>query len=801
MSAPLPCGFFNYPYTDWGKGPGDNTTPPIWGASVVVVSPSNLNSVIDAADANNMIVFANFVDSRTHWTDPGPSGTRLYNAALYAAQIARYNEASLGTTLYLKLVDALRRRRLVCYVGDEFYIAQFAGTIDADDIDQMCYLHKTTFGVDCITVVRMGTHDLSILPSTGSWMWLDYGWSQSEGPSHLYSNGVTTQAYWAAEFSAFAAIGLGMIPGHNFLDGGDQTCWDYNNTGSSNGRIAGTFTGGGVVSAGQFLACAGADGGNTRWVTRPTQLRAVADALFDSTCAAMLAQAPCFMLWSHSPRGTSTDSVFTPLEDRSDMVSALDYVITTAAARTTFSGWRTPKGVPSPSPGGNRILRKKVTSFNTGTGAAGTTVTVAHGLGEMPKVIVLMWSGRTETTDAAGLASYQRGFGWSIGPVTGQNLAIASVSQHNGAAGTANNAHRAASNAACILTVTTAGAISGKADVQGWDSTNITFEILAQFASSLRITMLALGGSAIEHVATGVGTTPTTGTVPFTSDFTGAGFNPQSGGKSLALFMCAGDTATFAEVVSDDSGMAVGAAVSTSQRGVMYGGNEHLNASATAVREYTYNGECICGTRTASGSVQWRADFSAWITDGFRLNNLEITSLGLKFGWLIIDGPPVAVLQGTTSTTGAATVALTSAGFKPEAGLVLSARHAQNTQDTPTSGTGVSLGVFDGTNQAAQAAEESNNVATSVVRTAVEHDNCYAGVGSGGTLTAAMAVSTLDSDGLTFSMTDGDDGAFQFHTVLLAGIAGVLAGGSGLSRISEGQGAVAAAQLGGALET
>ena len=417
----------------------------------------------------------------------------------------------------------------------------------------------------------------------------------------------------------------------------------------------------------------------------------------------------------------------------------------------------------------------KAKTFNIGTGALGSTVSVAHGLGEAPKAVILMWGGNTSATDAAALESYQRGGGFAIGSGAGQMYGWGSTAEHGGAAGTANEARRVQINDGVIVSVTVAGALDGKADIQSWDATNVVFEILDPFARSLRVTMICLTGTDITNVAVGTFSSPTAGTTPFTSDVTGLGFNPAGGGRSLVLFGGTAAHDTYG-TLANDSTTAWGGAVDSTHRFFVYSGSRNLVATATVARRGQMDTQCFIGIPPAApNSVDWQPDFNGWITDGFQLLHNEINATrSYKLAFLVIEGPRFAIVESTTSVTNAATVSVSGVGFKPQHGLVfsdlssaLAAANGTLTEDRMSIGSwewdgGTGVGA-----QFAHGVRSDHAVSPSNVATMVEHDSCLAEVSNAGAAVGIMAATSVNSDGCVYTMTDGTTAAEIFQTVFI----------------------------------
>ena len=127
------------------------------------------------------------------------------------------------------------------------------------------------------------------------------------------------------------------------LTAGVPACWDYLNSGTSSGVIAGSVNGGtSPFSNGQKVECA-------TWTATPTGSRKtlVASPQWVRQCIdeiAADASAPWFILWTYTiPSMNSDYTNFHPLQVRSDFVAAYDYAVNKGLARATADALRTPK--------------------------------------------------------------------------------------------------------------------------------------------------------------------------------------------------------------------------------------------------------------------------------------------------------------------------------------------------------------------------------------------------------------------------------------------------------------------------
>jgi len=386
----------------------------------------------------------------------------------------------------------------------------------------------------------------------------------------------------------------------------------------------------------------------------------------------------------------------------------------------------------------------KVGAFNIGTGSAGTTVPVTVGF--QPKVAIFWWSGRTESTDTAGTANHQRGFGVAIS--TTDRRAVCSRSQDAQASGVADSGQRVDA-AICSMAD---GAFDGWADVSSIDANGFTLVIDDAFATDLRIHYLALGGSSLTNVATGIFTElASTGD----QDITTVGFQPDA-----VIFLSAmiGSDAAGTNV---DSQFMLGFAAGTGNPNeVVWTGASDDIADPTDTASYHRSGEAIARLDTFVDGVCYRAQVSAWLSNGFRLNYPESCGGTRRVHYLALKGGSYVIGDLLTSTTTGATITESGFGFSPKAALFVSHNKAQSTVDTAQNHDEVSIGAFSSTTaRGAQCVLDEFGVADTDVGTAVEHDQVYCNLDTNMAVEGLMGIQTVDSDGFTLVMDDQDPAA------------------------------------------
>jgi hypothetical protein len=381
----------------------------------------------------------------------------------------------------------------------------------------------------------------------------------------------------------------------------------------------------------------------------------------------------------------------------------------------------------------------KVGSFNTGTGAAASTVAVT-GVGFTPKVVKFWWTGRTNTTDTVGRANIRRGYGWAIS--TTDRRVICDFSEDAVATSDASRAH---SEGACIMTVNDANAIDGALDLQSMDSDGFTLVVDDQMPVDLRIHYLALAGDDLTNIASLTFTEPgATGN----QDTTGAGFQPD-----YVEFISNGET-TAPPDGSGNARLMIGAYDGTNQAVLMA---YVSNGEATMdTRTYCTTGECIALCSAAiPPTVTGRADGVSFLSDGFRLNWVERAEARYIFALCMKGGDyTVGTLQTQTDTT--TDITESGLGYEPAAVQFFSHCNTESTSDTLQDNDRISIGAFSGYERGAQGSLDEDGVADSEVTTAIEFDAVYVNISTASAVQGLMDIKTIGTDGFTCIMDDAD---------------------------------------------
>jgi hypothetical protein len=185
----------------------------------------------------------------------------------------------------------------------------------------------------------------------------------------------------------------------------------------------------------------------------------------------------------------------------------------------------------------------------------------------------------------------------------------------------------------------------------------------------------------------------------------------------------------------------------------------HSEDGVTPTNTKTYNraGESIAIHGASAESPNGRAEVDAWLPNGFSLNWNEVfTSNQEDVHYLALKGGSYVVGDLLTlATTG--TIAETGFGFSPKAALFLSQNKAQSTVDTGQPHDELSIGAFSSTtDRGAQCVIDEDNVGTSDVGTAVDHDEVYCNLDTNTAIEGLMGIQSVDSGGFTLVMDDPD---------------------------------------------
>jgi hypothetical protein len=376
------------------------------------------------------------------------------------------------------------------------------------------------------------------------------------------------------------------------------------------------------------------------------------------------------------------------------------------------------------------------------TGVATTEYTVTGKTGTW-KAVILYWSGRPETTDAAGETDIKPGLGVAVSSTS--RWAITAQCDTGSAASVCDRGH---TNAACVAVLDSAGAIVGLADFVAFTADGFTLVVDDAFPAALEVSYVLLGGADLTNVASGfINHGASTGDV----DFSGVGFQPD--------FLLLGSAVIAADppgvVNSSAARLSIGAATASAQA-VLSNFAADLN-DPTIDSSYCRAGEVYGSQSTSNTNVSGRASFTSFLADGFRINFLEGPGSS-RSHYLCLKGGTYTVGDFLTATDTNAFTEAHGAATTPKGAMFFSANRAASTQDAATAHWEWSVGASDGTLNNCQYTRDKDAAGTSDSFTAVSHDECYLN----GSNDAAQViegeghVTSFDATNINLDMTDAD---------------------------------------------
>lgn len=388
------------------------------------------------------------------------------------------------------------------------------------------------------------------------------------------------------------------------------------------------------------------------------------------------------------------------------------------------------------------------------TAAVGNTFAVT-GLSFAPTAVIVWVTGRSDATDAIGRADARRCFGVFTGP-TARACVVGMERDNQGAA--LSTRRRVALTDCCLGTISSAGAVDGKIDVQSMDSGGFTLVVDDALPVALAMGWLAIGGTTA--VAVGTFTTPAAGTAPTTQDITSVGFQPD------AVLMASVSTGSTGSAASNDA-MCVGAAAGATPTNAVWAGRSQGPTNPSATLAYAKTGECLAAwTSSTAASLFYRASVSAWLSNGFTLSWTEFSStVPILVIFLALQGGAYAVGGLTTQTDTVTNIVVSGLSVAPTGVLFLSACRAQSAADTPTANDQLSIGAAtSASSRSAQGSLDEDAKNPSETTTAIEYDACYVNIATDSTVQGVMDLVSLDATGLTAIMDDADpSGNFAWY--------------------------------------
>lgn len=399
-------------------------------------------------------------------------------------------------------------------------------------------------------------------------------------------------------------------------------------------------------------------------------------------------------------------------------------------------------------------LSTKLTSFNTGTGVAGTTIDVT--LGFQPRAVILWWNGRTETTDAVARANAHIGYGFATDDTHRSCVSSARLN-----ANTAEDASCTTRDDSVVFRLTPAGVANGALDVRpvaNWPADGISFIVDTQFGASMRVHLLAIGGSDITDAD--VGGFAASASVGVDTDVVVNGaFQP-----SVVFFLQAHRT-VINTIATSSANISLGVGISGAKQAVHALGVDDGSGSGDSG---CYNGEGFeCSAVLGDGAPDTTIERLAFVqmnADGFRVNTVKNSGGGSRLlGYLALAGSSwdIGSLLTQTDTTTESTVS--GLAFQPAAIVFASGARDEATADAGSLPSRATVGAAtSSTEQAAMAETGTQGSANTRVGTAVEHDAIYVNLLEAGadgdpqTIQGSMKLNSVQADGFKTIMTDAD---------------------------------------------
>jgi hypothetical protein len=234
------------------------------------------------------------------------------------------------------------------------------------------------------------------------------------------------------------------------------------------------------------------------------------------------------------------------------------------------------------------------------------------------------------------------------------------------------------------------------------------------------------------------------------ADFTGLSFQPD------AILLASVGHTTAPPATTVHANLTVGAATSSSAQAFMAAWDR--DGITTAACGYAANALQCVSILESSISLAWRGAFVSFLSNGFRINWVEVLTGGPYIFGLALKGGSYRVGDLTTSTTLNATMTESGFGFQPTGLFFFSACDVVTADNVVGTGARVALGAATSTTKRGTHTFGSlHSAATSNIAVGVEHDEAYqsANVTTGAT-DGLLDINSIDSGGFTGIMDDGD---------------------------------------------
>jgi hypothetical protein len=324
-------------------------------------------------------------------------------------------------------------------------------------------------------------------------------------------------------------------------------------------------------------------------------------------------------------------------------------------------------------------LNKKYGTFTIVTGTGNKTYS---SLWTFQPTFLLVW---TTYRTAAGVGD---GAIFAIGMCDGtRERACSTVSDD--ALGTSDT-HRRKSNQALlsILTDATSPTLGFEANFVSWSSSDLTINQTTNASGTdVIVHYLALGGDLANVRVDTFTANTTTGT----QDITSPAFDMTTGKACVIFIWSSGTSSTFANVAH--GGIGIGFMVDASREGGISLAHEDNRAAPDNWR-FQRNNAGLVGLTPGSGAVDGIAEFSSWLSSGFRINWTDAPAAAdtIYFAALegvTFDGGDFAITSGTGNQD-------VTTSIDPEVLLLLTDQSSTNNPASAESHAALCVGANDG---------------------------------------------------------------------------------------------------------
>jgi hypothetical protein len=375
---------------------------------------------------------------------------------------------------------------------------------------------------------------------------------------------------------------------------------------------------------------------------------------------------------------------------------------------------------------------------------------IAHGLGQVPKALILWTIGKTNESQSSG---FYYGIGMSDASAS---YAIASTARDGVSPAWA--IRRITSKALLMISSNgTNATVAAEASLPGWSSTNFTLDWTTNDGQPSVVHYVVIGGpqvtaKVVHWLAP---------TAPGTQTVSGIGFQPET---VLHFYPGWGyDEAPDSNVTNAVIGL--GAMDKTGAQWAVQAGSVHNVSPTTASRAQRTDSAIYSYTDTGP-AVNKDAKFVSMNADGFTVNFTTANSAASHLYSLALGGLKASVGSfNKTTGTAPATQSVTS-GFQPGALLLASFQTTAQTSGTAVSTGSIGLGASDGTHEASSAVVADNGVSTASVEGIDKASKVFIKMNTA-PLDAEADLASFGASGFNLNWTTNDATASQICFVAL----------------------------------